>query len=77
MDGTSVAQQPTVALNDGRAMPQIGFGVYTIPPGSTTRMAVEAALAAGFRHVDTAARYGNEADVGDAIRASGLPPGTV
>ncbi|HEX6662070.1 MAG TPA: aldo/keto reductase [Gaiellaceae bacterium] len=68
---------PAIALNDGRAIPQLGFGVFQIPPGRATQAAVAAALEAGYRHVDTAAVYRNEADVGNAIRASGLPPGSV
>jgi diketogulonate reductase-like aldo/keto reductase len=72
-----VAEQPTIALRDGRAIPQLGFGVYQIPPGRPTRTAVEAALTVGYRHVDTAAAYRNEADVGEAIRASGLVPDSV
>jgi 2,5-diketo-D-gluconate reductase A len=72
-----VPEQPTIALRDGRAIPQLGFGVFQISPGAATQRAVEAALAAGYRHVDTAAAYGNEADVGAAIRASGLVPGSV
>jgi diketogulonate reductase-like aldo/keto reductase len=67
-----LAKQPTVALYDRRAIPQLGFGVFQIPPGRNTQRAVEAALAVGYRHVDTAAVYRNEADVGAAIRASGL-----
>jgi len=67
----------TIALRDGRAIPQLGFGVFQISPGGATAAAVEAALAAGYRHVDTAAVYRNESDVGAAIRASGLAPGTV
>jgi diketogulonate reductase-like aldo/keto reductase len=70
-------EQTTTVLRDGRAIPQLGFGVFQIPPGEATRRAVEAALASGYRHVDTAAAYRNEADVGAAIRASGLPPGSV
>jgi len=70
-------EQPTVTLRSGSALPQLGFGVFQIPPGETTRGAVTAALEAGYRHVDTAAIYRNEADVGAAIRASGLPPGSV
>ena len=66
----------TVALSDGRSIPQLGFGVFRILPGGATQRAV-AALTAGYRHVDTAAAYSNEADVGEAIRASGLPPGSV
>jgi diketogulonate reductase-like aldo/keto reductase len=70
-------EQPTVALHDGRAIPQLGFGVFQIPPGAGTQTAVATALAAGYRHVDTATVYRNEADVGAAIRASGLPPSSV
>src|SRR5918992_494421 len=72
-----MAEQPTITLRDGRAIPQLGFGVFQIPPGEDTQAAVETALAAGYRHVDTAAVYRNEADVGAAIRASGLAPGSV
>lgn len=72
-----MSRQPTLALRDGRAIPQLGFGVYQIPPGEGTRTAVVSALDVGYRHVDTAAVYRNEADVGTAIRASGLEPGSV
>jgi diketogulonate reductase-like aldo/keto reductase len=72
-----VPEQPTITVRDGRAIPQLGFGVFQIPPGDDTRTAVAAALAAGYRHVDTAAVYRNEADVGAAIRESGLAPGSV
>lgn len=70
-------EQPTVTLRDGRAIPQLGLGVYQLAPGRVTQEAVRAALAAGYRHVDTAAAYRNEADVGAAIRTSGLPRGSV
>jgi len=72
-----VDDHPTIELRDGRAIPQLGLGVFQVPAGRPTQAAVEAALAAGYRHVDTAAVYRNEADVGAAIRASGLPPGSV
>jgi diketogulonate reductase-like aldo/keto reductase len=72
-----VAEQPTITLRDGRAIPMLGLGVFRIPPGEGTRKAVAAALAAGYRHVDTAAVYRNEADVGAAIRSSGLAAGSV
>jgi diketogulonate reductase-like aldo/keto reductase len=72
-----VADQPVITLRDGRAIPQLGFGVFQIAPGRSTQAAVETALAVGYRHVDTAAVYRNEADVGAAIRASGLPPESV
>ena len=70
-------EQLAIALRDGRAIPQLGFGVFQIQPGTDTQGAVEAALAAGYRHVDTAAVYRNEADVGAAIRASALAPDSV
>ena len=54
-------------------VPLLGLGVYQSPPGRATRQAVAWALEAGYRHVDTAALYRNEADVGAAIRESGLP----
>jgi diketogulonate reductase-like aldo/keto reductase len=72
-----MSEQPTIALRDGRSLPQLGFGVFQIPPGKSTQAAVETALAVGYRHVDTAAVYRNEADVGAAIRASGLEPSSV
>lgn len=61
------------ALNDGHAMPRLGLGVYLVPAGGRCRRAVEHALSIGYRHVDTAAYYRNEADVGRAVRESGLP----
>ena len=63
---------PTVALNTGAAMPQLGFGVYQVPPAEVEQV-VATALAAGYRSIDTAAMYGNEDGVGRAIRASGVP----
>lgn len=54
-------------------MPQVGLGVWQVPAGSATRSAVLTALRVGYRHIDTARVYGNEADVGGAIRESGLP----
>jgi len=62
---------PTIELNDGRKIPQLGFGVFQIPP-EDTEQAVSVALEAGYRHLDTAEMYGNERGVGDALRASGL-----
>ncbi len=62
---------PTISLNDGHHIPQLGFGVFQIPPEDTAR-AVTAALELGYRHVDTAEMYGNERGVGEAVRASGL-----
>ena len=62
---------PTLSLNNGVTMPALGLGVFQSPPEETAA-AVEAALKAGYRHIDTAAAYGNEREVGDAVRASGL-----
>jgi diketogulonate reductase-like aldo/keto reductase len=64
---------PTVELNDGRRLPALGFGTYQLSPGKTTKEAVRIALEAGYRHIDTATIYRNEADVGAAIRESGIP----
>ncbi len=63
---------PRLALHDGIEIPQLGFGVFQIPP-EDTQAAVEAALEIGYRHIDTAAAYRNEAGVGAALAASGLP----
>lgn len=63
----------TFTLNNGIKIPALGFGVYQIPPGVETERAVVSALEIGYRHIDTAAFYKNEADVGRAIRASGIP----
>jgi len=62
----------TIELNDGHAIPRLGLGVWLIAAGQNCESAVRAALAAGYRHIDTAAFYGNEASVGKAIRASGI-----
>jgi len=62
----------TVTLNNGVTMPIVGFGVFQIPP-EQTEQAVTDALAAGYRHLDTAASYGNEEAVGRAIKTSGIP----
>jgi 2,5-diketo-D-gluconate reductase A len=67
---------PNITLNDGNTIPQLGFGVFQIEPGDTAE-AVGRALEIGYRHVDTAEMYGNEAEVGEAIRASGLDRGDV
>lgn len=63
----------TLPLHSGGAIPIIGLGVWQTPSGEVTRAAVRAALRAGYRHVDTARIYGNEADVGTAIRESDVP----
>ncbi|MCY1213748.1 putative oxidoreductase [compost metagenome] len=63
---------PQLTLNNGVKIPQLGFGVFQVPPEETQRI-VEDALEAGYRHIDTAAAYRNEAGVGAAISASGIP----
>ena len=67
---------PNLPLNDGSAIPQLGFGVFQIEPKDTAE-AVSNALKVGYRHIDTAEMYGNEKEVGEAIRASGLDRGEV
>jgi 2,5-diketo-D-gluconate reductase A len=62
---------PSIQLNDGNAIPQLGFGVFQIDPSETAE-AVERALEIGYRHIDTAEMYGNEREVGEGIRAFGL-----
>ncbi|MEW2381421.1 aldo/keto reductase [Micromonospora sp. NPDC047707] len=62
---------PNISLNDGNTIPQLGFGVFQIAPTDTVR-AVRTALDVGYRHIDTAEMYGNEAEVGQAVRESGL-----
>ena len=62
---------PTITLNNGVTVPAVGFGVFQTPPDETIA-AVETALRTGYRHIDTAAAYGNEREVGRAIEASGL-----
>ncbi|MEV6216157.1 aldo/keto reductase [Nocardia sp. NPDC058379] len=63
---------PTIVLNDGNVIPQLGFGVFQVPEDDVTPV-VAAALDVGYRSIDTAAIYGNEEGVGRAIRASGIP----
>ncbi|WP_433537222.1 aldo/keto reductase [Micromonospora sp. CA-249363] len=67
---------PDISLNDGTTIPQLGFGVFQIEPKDTVA-AVTTALEVGYRHIDTAEMYGNEAEVGEAVRTSGLDRGSV
>ncbi|ODT67543.1 MAG: oxidoreductase [Pelagibacterium sp. SCN 63-23] len=62
---------PTITLNNGVTMPMLGFGVFQTPPHET-KIAVAEALRVGYRHIDTAASYGNERGVGEALKESGL-----
>jgi len=71
-----VSAVPSITLNDGNTIPQLGFGVFQIEPENTAE-AVSKALEIGYRHIDTAEMYGNEKEVGEAIRDSGLNRGDV
>ena len=66
-----MADVPTITLNDGVEIPQLGFGTYQVDPGAAAQVCADA-LALGYRHIDTAQMYANEAGVGAAVRASGL-----
>ncbi len=66
-----MATVPTIRLNNGVEIPQLGFGVYQIEPEDTVE-AVRSALEVGYRHIDTAEMYGNEKEVGQAVRESGI-----
>ncbi|MFJ8673339.1 aldo/keto reductase [Streptomyces sp. NPDC093589] len=66
-----MAAVPGITLNNGAQIPQLGFGTFQIPP-EETRATTLAALEAGYRHIDTAEMYGNEMEVGQAVRDSGL-----
>jgi len=68
---TPVSNVPLVTLNNGVEIPQLGFGVFQVPPAET-RQATLTALEVGYRHIDTAEMYGNEAEVGEAVRESGI-----
>jgi 2,5-diketo-D-gluconate reductase A len=67
---------PAIALNNGVDIPQLGFGVFQIPPDQTAA-AVRTAFDVGYRHIDTAEMYRNEKQVGQAIRESGLDPAEI
>jgi 2,5-diketo-D-gluconate reductase A len=71
MSSVPTGTVPTIDLNDGHPIPQLGFGVFQIEPAETAR-AVSVALEVGYRHIDTAEMYRNEKGVGEAVRASGL-----
>ena len=71
-----MATVPTIRLNNGVEIPQLGFGVYQVPPEDTAD-AVATALEIGYRHIDTAEMYGNEKGVGEALTRSGIDRGEV
>ena len=66
-----MATVPELTLNDGNTIPQLGFGVFQIKPEDTVK-SVSKAFEVGYRHIDTAEMYGNEKEVGEAVRASGI-----
>jgi 2,5-diketo-D-gluconate reductase A len=68
---SSTQNVPAIALRDGNEIPQLGFGVFQVPPEETADVTTRA-LEVGYRHIDTASAYRNEAGVGQALRASGL-----
>jgi 2,5-diketo-D-gluconate reductase A len=67
-----MSQVPNVTLHDGIEIPQLGFGVFQVPPDDTEKV-VEQALEVGYRHIDTAAAYRNEKGVGRAVVSAGIP----
>ena len=71
-----MASVPTIVLNNGVEIPQLGFGVFQIKPADTVAATV-AALEVGYRHIDTAEMYGNEKQVGEAVAASGIDRGDI
>src|SRR5918992_2115608 len=73
---TTLSAVPEITLNDGNTIPQLGFGVFQIEPEETAE-AVREAIAVGYRHIDTAEMYGNEREVGEGLRASGVDRGDV
>jgi 2,5-diketo-D-gluconate reductase A len=75
-EANQMSSVPSIKLNDGNAIPQLGFGVYQIKPDETAA-AVRSALEVGYRHIDTAQMYGNEKEVGQGIRDSGTDRGDV
>ena len=69
----TAAKMPRAPLGDGNSLPSVGLGLYYTPPGAATYDIVAAALRLGYRHLDTAGFYENEADVGKAVKDSGVP----
>jgi 2,5-diketo-D-gluconate reductase A len=68
----NAAISPSLVLNDGHRIPQLGLGVYKVADADAARV-VETAIGSGYRHIDTATLYNNERGVGDGVRASGVP----
>ena len=72
-----MAEQTSILLNNGTSIPQVALGVFRMPDSEETTAAVQAALEAGYRHIDTACVYGNERAVGEGLRRSGVDRGSV
>ncbi|MET0296001.1 MAG: aldo/keto reductase [Microbacterium sp.] len=72
VEAEHISDVPRIALNSGYDIPQLGYGVFKVPPAETEKVVLEA-LELGYRHIDTAAIYGNEEGVGAAIARSGIP----
>src|SRR5215213_9125725 len=70
---SSIEPDRAIAIASGVHLPVLGFGVWQLADGDRGERAILSALAAGYRHIDTAQGYGNEAEVGAAVRASGIP----
>ena len=67
-----ITPAPRLSLDDGATIPQLGYGLYKVPPADAARLCREA-IAIGYRHLDTAAFYGNEVGVGEAVREAQVP----
>ena len=67
-----ITPAPRLSLADGGTIPQLGFGLYKVPAGDAARLS-RAAIEIGYRHLDTAAFYANEAEVGEAVREAPVP----
>jgi diketogulonate reductase-like aldo/keto reductase len=72
-DVNAALSATSLKLNTGASIPQVGLGVWQVPAGAVSQNAVRTAIELGYRHIDTARAYGNEADVGAAVLSSGVP----
>jgi diketogulonate reductase-like aldo/keto reductase len=72
-----LSRQTALTLNNGMQLPVLGFGTYRLSEGALAVQAVSEALTIGYRHLDTASFYGNERSIGQAVRESGLPEGSI
>ena len=67
-----ITPAPSLSLDDGNTIPQLGYGLYKVPAADAARLG-RAAIAIGYRHLDTAAFYANEEGVGEAVRSADVP----